>query len=399
MPGGPVAPSDRSEDDLPKIQVSFPEQNFEGPLDLLLSLIQKHELDILQLPIAFITEKYLEFIRVMQLMNLDLASEYLVMAATLAHIKSKMLLPQVPEEQDGEAAAEEEEDPREALIRRLLEYQKYKLAAEQLRERSTFGQDAFFRGAPLSEAVDPGLPPLAEVPLFALAEAFQRVLDQSRVKLTHDVVADRISLTDRMHQLVDFLRGKERVRFEELFTGVTTREGLVITFLALLEMSKLRLTRLYQDEPLGPILVELGSAGTSPYEAGSEFERPPAAEAEATAESSAESESAATDASPEDASDDEAPDAPAEAIDPTAASEQEDERAADQSAIEAETDEPLAQHSVEVASDEGAPYDEPPPLESPPASSPPLSTEPLDAEQEPREASSPLPDVADEDES
>lgn len=269
-----MAPSDRSEEALPKIEVSFPDQNFEGPLDLLLSLIQKHELDILNIPIAFITDKYLEFIRVMQLMNLDLASEYLVMAATLAHIKSKMLLPQVPVDQDAEALAEEEEDPREALIRRLLQYQKYKLAAEQLRERSTYGQDAFLRGAPLSEAVDPGLPPLAEVPLFALAAAFQRVLDATRVKLTHDITADKVSLTDRIHQLVDFLRGKEQVRFEDLFTGVTTREGLVITFLALLEMAKLRMSRLYQEEPLGPILVELGTNADSPFEAGSAFDAP-----------------------------------------------------------------------------------------------------------------------------
>lgn len=270
-----MAPSDRSEEAQPKIEVSLPEQNFEGPLDLLLSLIQKHELDILNIPIAFITEKYLEFIRVMQLMNLDLASEYLVMAATLAHIKSKMLLPQLPADQEGEALAEEEEDPREALIRRLLQYQKYKLAAEQLRERSTYGQDAFLRGAPLADAVDPGLPPLAEVPLFALAAAFQRVLDATRVKLTHDITADRISLTDRIHQLVDFLRGKEQVRFEDLFTGVTTREGLVITFLALLEMAKLRMSRLYQEEPLGPILVELGTNADSPFEAGSAFDAPP----------------------------------------------------------------------------------------------------------------------------
>lgn len=290
-----MAPSDRSEEALPKIEVSFPDQNFEGPLDLLLSLIQKHELDILNIPIAFITEKYLEFIRVMQLMNLDLASEYLVMAATLAHIKSKMLLPQVPVDQDGETVTEEEEDPREALIKRLLEYQKYKLAAEQLKERSTYGQDAFLRGAPLADAVDPGLPPLAQVPLFALAEAFQRVLDQSRVKLTHDVVADRMSLTDRIHQLADFLRGKEQVRFEDLFTGVTTREGLVITFLALLEMSKLRMTRIYQDEPLGPILVELGSVGTSPYEASTEFEGPETKAHREAGEAAAEAEAAGID--------------------------------------------------------------------------------------------------------
>src|SRR5882757_5179916 len=114
---------------------------FEGPLDLLLHLCQKHELDILDIPIAFITEKYLEYLAVMQLLHLDIAAEYLVMAATLAHIKSKMLLPAPPPGQDDDAAAEEEEDPRESLIARLLEYQKYKHAAAELSDRGVAGQD------------------------------------------------------------------------------------------------------------------------------------------------------------------------------------------------------------------------------------------------------------------
>src|SRR5690606_12006538 len=134
----------------------------------------KHELDILDIPIAFITEKYLEYLSVMQLMNLDLASEYLVMAASLAHIKSKMLLPAPPPGQEDEIAAEEE-DPREALIRRLLEYQKYKHAGEELASRGVAGRDVFTRGVPMEDAVQTGLPPLAQVPLFALVEAFQTV--------------------------------------------------------------------------------------------------------------------------------------------------------------------------------------------------------------------------------
>jgi segregation and condensation protein A len=232
---------------------------FEGPLDLLLHLCQKHELNVLDIPVGLLTEKYLEYLAVMQLMELDVAAEYLVMAATLAHIKSKMLLPAPPPGQEDETAAEDEMDPREALIRRLLEYQKYKHAGEQLAARGVSGRDVFGRGMPIEEAQSSGLAPLAEVPLFSLVEAFQRVLDKSKVKLTHDIVADRLSLTDRIGQLSDLLRTRKRLSFEELFEGMTTRFDLVITFLALLEMTKLRMTRLFQAEPLGPLHVELAA--------------------------------------------------------------------------------------------------------------------------------------------
>ncbi len=245
--------------------VSLP--SFEGPLDLLLHLCQKHELDILDIPIGFITEKYLEYIAVMQLLNLDLASEYLVMAATLAHIKSKMLLPAPPPGQDDEALAEDEEDPREALIRRLLEYQKYKKAGEDLTARGIAGRDIFFRGMPVEAAVQTGLPPLKQVPLFSLVEAFQAVLAKSKVKISHDVVHERITLTDRINELVDVLRVKKRVDFEDLFEGMTTRFDLVITFLALLEMTKLRMTRLVQMDPTSPIYVEFSAQVTADEEA------------------------------------------------------------------------------------------------------------------------------------
>ena len=228
---------------------------FEGPLDLLLHLCQKHELDILDIPIGFVTEKYLEYLAVMQLLNLDVASEYLVMAATLAHIKSKMLLPAPPPGQEDDVAGEEL-DPREALIKRLLEYQKYKAASEELQSRGVAGRDVFLRGAPIEEAVHTGLPPLAQVPLFSLVEAFQSILEKSKVKLTHDIVHERITLADRINELVDLLRLKRRLTFEELFEGMTTTFDLVITFLALLEMTKLRMTRLFQADFNSHIYVE-----------------------------------------------------------------------------------------------------------------------------------------------
>ncbi len=240
--------------------------HFEGPLDLLLHLCQKHELDILQIPISFVTQKYLEYLAVMQLMHLDIAAEYLVMAATLAHIKSKMLLPAPPPGQEDEAL-EEEVDPREALIRRLLEYQKYKDAGEKLAARGVAGRDVFPRGAPAQGLADSGAgapaaaqAPLAEIPLYALVEAFQRVLDRSKVKLTHDVVADRISITDRIGELSDYIAQRKRSAFEDLFDGMSTKFDLVITFLALLEMTRLKMTRLFQTEPLGPLYIELAAS-------------------------------------------------------------------------------------------------------------------------------------------
>ncbi len=234
---------------------------FEGPLDLLLHLCQKHELNILDIPISFVTGKYLEYLAVMQLMDLDIAGEYLVMAATLAHIKSKMLLPAPPPGQEDDTGLEEEIDPREALIRRLLEYQKYKDAGARLAARGIAGQDVFFRGAQVEEAIHTGMAPLAEVPLFSLVEAFQHVLAKSKVHLTHDIVADRISITDRIHELADALKVRPRVLFEELFSGLTTKFDLVITFLACLEMTRLKMTRLYQTDPLGPLYVELAEGG------------------------------------------------------------------------------------------------------------------------------------------
>jgi segregation and condensation protein A len=236
---------------------------FEGPLDLLLHLCQKHELNVLDIPVGFVTEKYLEYLAVMQLMDLDVAAEYLVMAATLAHIKSRMLLPAAPDDPQDEAELEDEMDPREALIRRLLEYQKYKAAAADLVARGVAGRDVFVRGA-VNEQVAGGQAPLAEIPIFALVEAFQRVLDRTKVKLTHDVVADRVSITERIAELSDILAVKNSLTFDAIFESVATKFELVITFLALLEMTRLKMTRLSQPEPLGPLYIELAVVEAEP---------------------------------------------------------------------------------------------------------------------------------------
>ncbi len=226
---------------------------FAGPLDLLLHLIQQHELDIFDIPISFISSKYVEYITLMQELNIDLASEYLVMAATLAHIKSKMLLPKPPVDQDDDLG--EDLDPRGELVRRLLEYQKYKHAAEQLGTNPVLGRDVFVRGAP-APSVD-GQAPLAQVSVFKLFDAFQRLLSHAKQTAEHLIDVDKISISERIIQLTDILRGKGPVPFSDLFDEDTTRSDLIVTFLALLEMTRLRMMQVIQDAPLDPIFIEL----------------------------------------------------------------------------------------------------------------------------------------------
>ncbi|MFN9812596.1 MAG: segregation and condensation protein A [Deltaproteobacteria bacterium] len=237
----------------PNFQLRLPA--FEGPLDLLLHLIQKHELDILDLPIAFVVERYLAYLTVMETLDLDVASEYLVMAATLAHIKSKMLLPPDPSQADEDAAAEEEVDPRAELIRRLLEYQKYKHAAEQLLARGVAGRDVFTRGMEAPEAMGPA--PLASIGLFKLLDAFQSVLKRANQELAFEITAEGVSIQDRMAALTERIRGRRHCSFDELFDDARSVYDVVVTFLAILEMAKRRLTRIYQADALAPIHLEL----------------------------------------------------------------------------------------------------------------------------------------------
>ncbi|HQY63522.1 MAG: segregation/condensation protein A [Myxococcales bacterium] len=348
--------------------VSLPQ--FEGPLDLLLHLCQKHELDILDIPMGFITKKYLEYLDVMTHMQLDVASEYLLMAATLTHIKSKMLLPLPPPGQEDDASEEEEEDPREALIRRLLEYQKYKLAAAQLEAQGIAAQNVFLRGAPPEPALgEPALPPLAEIPLFRLIEAFQGVLAKSKVKIGHDIVADRISITDRIHELLAILETRRQVVFEELFEGLVSKFDLVITFLALLEMTRLRMTRLFQTDASSPLYVEYRAAAGDPLPEG--LEAPSTASPPPTAHAAAPTEAAiATSATAESPVDAHAPaeagEAVAEdAVEPVATEEPAAEDAKPAPGPSAEDTEPALERSAEVAGEPLA-TEEPPPVAPPP---------------------------------
>lgn len=234
----------------PSFRIQLP--NFEGPLDLLLHLIRKHELDILDLPIAFITDKYLEYLGLMKELNLDIASEYLVMAATLAHIKSKMLLPKPPPDQEDGLA--DEIDPRAELIRRLLEYQKYKRVARDLGERALAGRDVFGRGSPPPAAEGPV--PLAQVSVFKLLDALKAIAERVNASFALEVDAERMTIQERIGTMVELLRERRRCRFDELFEGVTTSYDLVVTFLALLEMAKMRLASIYQTDHEEPIYLE-----------------------------------------------------------------------------------------------------------------------------------------------
>ena len=221
-------------------------QVFEGPLDMLLYLIRKHELDIFDIPIAFITQKYLEYLNLMQDLNLDLASEFIEMASQLTYIKSRMMLPPDPNAEE-DAGLDSGVDPREELVHALLEYQKYKTAAEALAALPQAGRDTF---TPPPNPLPPGERDLAAPGLFALMEALQKVF--ARLDAgdgTREISVTRISISARIAQIYDALRLRKRMPFLELFDGYATRGDVVITFLAILEMTKLGLTHLHQAGP------------------------------------------------------------------------------------------------------------------------------------------------------
>jgi segregation and condensation protein A len=227
---------------------------FEGPLDLLLHLIRKNELNIYDIPISLITEQYLGFIELMQELNLDVAGEFLVMASTLIHIKSRMLLPRPESAQD---ALVDEEDPREVLVRRLLEHQKYKAAAELLHDRETLRSAQFLRpDARVADAAGDEYEPELEVDLFSLLAAFRGVLQRASQRPRMVLPPEQISIEDRMHQLLGRLSETEACGFEDLFgDGDDSRAFMIVTFLALLEMIRLKLIRVFQSGGFGPIRV------------------------------------------------------------------------------------------------------------------------------------------------
>jgi segregation and condensation protein A len=226
--------------------------NFEGPLDLLLHLIKKHEVDVYDIPIALVTQQYLEYLELMQELDLEIAGEFLVMAATLIHIKSRMLLPRPAPEQE-----EPDEDPREALVQRLIEHQRYKAAAELLHERETLRSAQWHRpdervASIAGEEDEPEL----EVDLFSLLTAFRAVIARARQRPTVVVPSEQISIEARIEQLLARLSETEACGFGDLFADTGgSRPALIVTFLALLEMIRLRLVRVFQAGAFGEIRV------------------------------------------------------------------------------------------------------------------------------------------------
>jgi segregation and condensation protein A len=245
------------------IKVDLPE--FGGPLDLLLFLIKKHHIDVFDIPIVLVTEKYLQVIDDMRALDLDVAGEFLVMAATLAHIKSKMLLP--PEERPEGEDDEEIGDPRAELVRRLLEYQRYKYAAQALDRGGRLGRDFFERPvmAPLylqleeeeGEGEGDKEAELKEIEVFQLILTFADILERAKLNIAHEVTFERISVGARITELIDYARGRPPFTFGDAaqFFGSQTTYDLIVTFLAVLEMAKMKLVGVHQATEDGTIYI------------------------------------------------------------------------------------------------------------------------------------------------
>lgn len=221
------------------------ENVFEGPMDLLIHLIRKNEVDITDIPIALITRQYLAYLEWLKRMNIDFAGEFLLMAATLAHIKSRTLLPSHNSDAD--------EDPRLEIARPLLEYLQIKQAAEELAQRQLLGEDTFVRPPSAPDDWGDAGEETIHVGLFELIDAFQRILENIAPDHRVDLTTERISIKDRITEIVDVLEAKGSITFTELFASESDKSDVIVTFLAILEMVKLCLIRVAQHLPTGII--------------------------------------------------------------------------------------------------------------------------------------------------
>jgi segregation and condensation protein A len=226
-------------------------ESFTGPLDLLIHLIKKNEVNIYDIPISLITAQYLEYLQLIEELNLDVAGDFIVMAATLIHIKSRMLLPRPDTSQE-----DPEEDPRELLVNRLLEYQKFKAAASLLHERETLRSAQWQRpDERVAGIAGEDYETEVEVDLFSLMAAFKAVLDRAKQRPKVAIPGAQISIEERMEQLLARLSETEACGFEDLFADAHSRQDLIVTFLALLEMIRMALVRVFQAGMFGSIRV------------------------------------------------------------------------------------------------------------------------------------------------
>jgi segregation and condensation protein A len=227
---------------------------FEGPLDLLLYLIKKEEVDIYDIPIERITNQYMEYLSLMKLLNLEVAGEFLVMAATLMYIKSRMLLP--VDQQITDAEAEEGEDPRWELIRQLVEYKKFKDAALQLGQREEEQSNIFVRTGDAGIEIDAKDVPLAEVGIFDLINAFNEVLKKAGAREDfREIMEEKFTVSDKIEEILYTLRDRAEMVFTEVFTAAQSRTEVVVTFLALLELIRLKRLKVRQESAFGEIHV------------------------------------------------------------------------------------------------------------------------------------------------
>lgn len=234
--------SDSSETCLVKVQA------FEGPLDLLLHLIKKHEINIYDIPMALITQQYLEYVTMMKNLNLEIVGDYLIIAAELGHIKSKMLLPKPDEDEETE-----EDDPRADLVRRLIEYQRYQEVAEQLSRLETLERDVFIR--PYDESAADNAGQLLKVDLWSLIDSLREVFKRRNLNISEGIQFDveTVTLDERIREVTSILISKKEMKFEDLFRHNASRLEMVITFLAILELIRTRILSAYQEYPFGPI--------------------------------------------------------------------------------------------------------------------------------------------------
>jgi len=233
-----------------KVKLDF----FKGPLDLLLFLIKRDKIDIYDIPISGITEQYLEYLDIMKSLDLEIAGEFLVMAATLMHIKSKMLLPQEEGETDE---AEESEDPREELVRRLLEYKKYKEAASQLRDMHNQHKDVFIRKgtAEKNRIVSDDGTEYFEASLFELITSFRKVLKEIPKEVFHKVIKDQFSVSEKIHEIYHLLAKRSKIYFLSLFSNTKSKDEAITVFLAILELIKMHEIFVVQKEVFGDIEI------------------------------------------------------------------------------------------------------------------------------------------------
>ena len=231
------------QEEIYKVQL---ENIFEGPMDLLVHLIKKNELDIYDIPIALVTEQYLQYMEWMKGMNIDLAGDFIVMASTLTQIKSRMLLP-------ASADEEEAEDPRQEIVKPLVEYLQMKSAAEQLSERHLLGEGTFVRSSDHREFLSGQEETYIKVGLFELIDAFQKILAKIPGDLQMEFTPDKISVKEKITQINDILEAKGSATFDQLFSDQPDKNEVIVTFLAILEMVKLALIRIAQHAQTGVI--------------------------------------------------------------------------------------------------------------------------------------------------